>query len=58
MTADVSMRYHNLPNQFSVTFSVKNLADANVAYPSEPNTYVNDYPQDGRTFLFSLSKEF
>jgi iron complex outermembrane receptor protein len=58
VTADVSIRYHNLPNQFSMTFSVKNLADANIAYPSEPNTYINDYPQDGRTFLFVLSKEF
>lgn len=58
ITADVSVRYHNLAHQFSVSFSVKNLADANVAYPSEPNTYVNDYPQDGRTFLFALSKEF
>jgi iron complex outermembrane receptor protein len=58
VTADVSVRYHNLAHQFSVTFSVKNLADANIAYPSEPNTYVNDYPQDGRTFLFALSKEF
>ena len=58
VTADLSVRYHNLPHQFSLTFSVKNLADANIAYPSEPNTYINDYPQDGRTFLFSLSKEF
>lgn len=58
ITADVSVRYHNLAHQFSVSFSVKNLADTNVAYPSEPNTYVNDYPQDGRTFLFALSKEF
>jgi len=58
VTADVSVSYHNLPHQFNLSFSVKNLADANIAYPSEPNTYVNDYPQDGRTFLFSLSKEF
>jgi len=58
VTADISVRYHNLPHQFSLSFSIKNLADANIAYPSEPNTYINDYPQDGRTFLFSLSKEF
>lgn len=58
LTADISARYNNLPHQFSLTFSVKNLADANIVYPSEPNTYINDYPQDGRTFLFSLSKEF
>ena len=58
VTADLSARYSNIPNQFSVSFSVKNLADAYVVYPSEPNTYVNDYPQDGRTFLLSLSKEF
>ena len=58
LTADISARYHNLEHDFSVTLSVKNLADANVAYPSEPNTYVNDYPQDGRTFLLTVSKEF
>ena len=58
VTADLSVRYNNIPNQFSTSFSVKNLADANVVYPSEPYTYVNDYPQDGRTFLLSLSKEF
>jgi iron complex outermembrane receptor protein len=57
-TADLSARYHNVPNRFNITFSVKNLADAYVLYPSEPNTYVNDYPQDGRTYLLSLSKEF
>ena len=58
VTADLSARYHNIANRYDITFSVKNLADANVAYPSEPNTYVNDYPQEGRTFLLSLSKEF
>jgi len=57
-TADLSARYHNVPNRFNITFSVKNLADAYVLYPSEPNTYVNDYPQEGRTYLLSLSKEF
>jgi iron complex outermembrane receptor protein len=57
-TADLSARYQNLANQFSVTGSVKNLADADVVYPSEPYTYINDYPQDGRTFLLTLSKEF
>lgn len=58
LTADLSARYYNLTHQFSLTLSVKNLADADIVYPSEPNTYVNDYPQDGRTFLFALSKEF
>jgi outer membrane receptor protein involved in Fe transport len=57
-TADLSVRYHNLVKQFSVTANVKNLADADVVYPSEPYTYVNDYPQDGRIFLLTLSKEF
>ncbi|MBU1641995.1 TonB-dependent receptor plug domain-containing protein [bacterium] len=58
ITADFSARYHNIPHRYDITFSVKNLADAYVVYPSEPNTYVNDYPQDDRTFLLSLSKEF
>lgn len=57
-TADLSARYRNLAQQFNVTASVKNLADAEVVYPSEPYTYVNDYLQDGRTFLLTLSKEF
>ncbi|WP_345974934.1 TonB-dependent receptor [Sulfurimonas sp. HSL3-7] len=57
-TADLSAHYQNPARQFNVTASVKNLADADVVYPSEPNTYTNDYPQDGRTFLLTLSKEF
>jgi len=58
VTVDLSARYYNLEHKLGLTFSVKNLADENVFYPSEPNTYINDYPQDGRTFLLSLSKEF
>ncbi len=57
-TADINLRYHNPSNHFSVTGSVKNLADTDVVYPSEPYTYVNDYPQEGRTFILSVSKGF
>lgn len=58
LTADFTLRYTYLPKHLAFTASVKNLADAKVTYPSEPNTYVNDYPQDGRTFLLTLTKEF
>ena len=58
LTADFSLRYTYLPRHLSFTASVKNLADAKVTYPSEPNTYVNDYPQDGRTFFLTLTKDF
>ncbi len=58
LTADINLRYYNLSNHFSVTGSVKNLTDADVVYPSEPYTYTNDYPQAGRTFLLSVSKDF
>ena len=58
LTADLSLRYHNPAASFSLTGSVKNLADAAVVYPSEPYTYVNDYPQEGRIFFLSVTKEF
>jgi outer membrane receptor protein involved in Fe transport len=57
-TADLALHYYNYANRFSLTGSVKNIADAEVYYPSEPYTYVNDYLQEGRTFMFTLSKDF
>jgi outer membrane receptor protein involved in Fe transport len=58
LTADFTMRYSDPEARFSLAASVKNLADASVVSPSEPYTYVNDYPQEGRTFFLTLTKEF
>lgn len=58
LTADFTVRYNDPEARFSLTASVKNLADASVVSPSEPYTYVNDYPQEGRTFFLTVTKEF
>ena len=58
LTTDLTLRYVYLPQRFSVTGSIKNVTDARIVYPSEPYTYVNDYPQEGRTFFLTLMKEF
>ncbi|MEJ2500581.1 MAG: TonB-dependent receptor [Campylobacterales bacterium] len=58
LTADLSLRYSDPAARFSLAASVKNLADASVVYPSEPYTYANDYPQEGRTFFLTVTKEF
>jgi len=58
VSADASLRYTLPVQRLSMTLSAKNIADAKGAYPSEPYTYVNDYPREGRTFLITLVKEF
>jgi outer membrane receptor for ferrienterochelin and colicin len=58
LTTDLSLRYTYQPGHLALTGSIKNLTDATVVYPSEPYTYVNDYPQEGRTFYLMLTKEF
>ena len=35
--------------------SVKNLFDTDVRYPAPADTYIDDYPRDGRTALFMIS---
>jgi iron complex outermembrane receptor protein len=57
-TFDTSLNYKNLKHNYSMNMSIKNLFDANVRYPSPINTYVEDYVQEGRTFLISLKKRF
>lgn len=57
-TADATLRY-TLPRQhLSFTLGARNLFDAKGVYPSEPRTYVNDYPKEGRTFQIAFTKEF
>jgi outer membrane receptor protein involved in Fe transport len=58
LTVDAAVRYENPLYDFSLTLSVKNLFDASVKYPSQPYTYQEDYPQEGRNFLVVFSKEF
>lgn len=59
LTADATIRYAPpSADGFALTMTVHNLANASGAYPSEPKTYVNDYPQDGRTFFLKAEKSF
>ena len=57
-TLDTTLNYQNQKYDFDVTLSLKNIFDAKVVYPSPPNTYTEDYTQEGRTFLLTLKKEF
>ncbi len=57
-TLDATLNYKNHKYDYDITFSIKNIFDANVIYPSTPNTYIEDYAQEGRTFLVSIRKEF
>ena len=57
-TLDTALSYKNLKYDYSVVFSVKNIFDETVKYPSPPKTYIQDYEQERRTFLISISKRF
>jgi outer membrane receptor protein involved in Fe transport len=58
LTVDATVCYENPLYDFSLTLSVRNIFDASVKYPSQPYTYQEDYPQEGRNFLVAFSKEF
>lgn len=55
---DLSVRYALPSQKMHLTFSIRNIADAQGVYPSEPYTYIHDYPQQGRTFDVAFVKEF
>lgn len=57
-TFDTAMQYKNKKHDFSLTFSVKNIFNSTVKYPSAVNTYPEDYEQERRNFLVTLKKEF
>ncbi|MDQ1244906.1 MAG: outer rane receptor for ferrienterochelin and colicin [Campylobacterota bacterium] len=57
-TADTSLHYKDKKHDYSLTLSIKNIFNTDVTYPSAPNTYIEDYAQEGRTFLITLKKEF
>jgi iron complex outermembrane receptor protein len=57
-TLDATLSYKNRKLDYDVVLSVKNIFDADVKYPSAPNTYIEDYAQEGRNFLVSIKREF
>ncbi len=57
-TLDTSVNYKSLAHNYRITFSIKNLFDTKLKYPSPANTYSQDYEQERRTFLMSITKEF
>jgi len=57
-TIDTTLNYKNHTYNYDIAFSIKNIFDEDVIYPSTPKTYSQDYTQEGRTFLVTLRKEF
>ena len=57
-TFDTSLSYKNRRNNYTLMFSVKNIFNENVKYPSPEKTYIEDYGQEERNFLISVAKEF
>ncbi len=57
MTMDLALQYKNLRHNYNITFGIKNIFDATVTYPSPPNTYIEDYKQESRTFLITFTKK-
>ena len=57
-TLDLGFNYKSFKNGFDINFIVKNIFDADVRYPSEPYTYMEDYRQEGRGFMISFRKDF
>ncbi len=57
-TVDTTLNYKNPKYDYTLMLSIKNIFDAGVTYPSLPNTYIEDYVQEGRNFLISVRKEF
>ena len=57
-TLDVSAGYHDRRSGFRIQLSVKNVFDSTVKYPSPPYNYDDDFTQEGRTVMFTLTKAF
>jgi len=56
-TLDMTLGYVRT-NGYKVRMSIKNIFDADIRYPSEPYNYDTDFPAEGRTVMFTLSKAF
>jgi iron complex outermembrane receptor protein len=57
-TLDTSIQYTDNRYDYKILLSAKNIFDAKVKYPSQQNTYSQDYVQEGRNFLITLKKRF
>jgi len=58
LTVDFTLGYLYKRYDLKMTASVKNLFDENYYLPAPEGTYDDDFLQDGRSFLFRLSKRF
>lgn len=58
VTADLSASYVYQPMDVTLSASVKNIFDVKYELPAPENTYTNDFQQEGRSFVFRLSKRF
>ncbi len=57
-TLDTSISYKDRKYNYKILFSIKNMFDADVRYAAVPNTYSEDYKQEGRNYLLTLTKKF
>ena len=57
-TVDVATTYEYEPYDLTLSFSVKNLLDKIYYLPAPDHTYVNDFVQDGTSFLLYMEKRF
>jgi iron complex outermembrane receptor protein len=55
---DTAVNYKNHKYNYKLSLSIKNILDKDTYYSSKPHTYEDDYPQIGRNFILSFSKEF
>ncbi len=55
---DFTTRYDSKKYDYSIMISIKNIFNADIRFPSKPETYIDDYAQDGRNFMVTLKKEF
>ena len=55
---DIGFNFENKKYNYSINLTFKNIFDYNIKYPSEPNTYIDDFMQDKRGFIISFRKEF
>ncbi len=57
-TLDLTIGYHDRRSGLRLQLSAKNIFDTTVKYPSPPYNYDDDFTQEGRTVMFTLSKAF
>ena len=57
-TIDVTATYKYRPYDLRLSLSVKNLLDKRYYLPAPDHTYINDFIQDGTSFIINLEKRF